>query len=97
MANAEAFDPELISAFLSDQPDFSPKWAPTYIRVVTALPVTATDKVDKRPLRAARWRTTDPVWCRPPRSMRFEPMGQSDIEALEAEFDANGRANLLQA
>jgi acyl-CoA synthetase (AMP-forming)/AMP-acid ligase II len=97
IANEEAFDPDLLSAFLSDQPDFSPKWAPTYIRVVTALPVTATDKVDKRPLRSARWRTTDPVWRRPPRSMRFERMGQPEIEALEAEFDANGRANLLQA
>jgi len=95
MASGQEFDPDLFVAFLDEQPDFSPKWAPTYVRVVVDLPVTATDKVDKRPLRAARWRTTDPVWRRPPRTMHFERMRESDVEALEAEFEANGRANLL--
>jgi fatty-acyl-CoA synthase len=95
MASGEVFDPDRFAEFLSEQPDFSLKWAPTYVRVVAALPVTATDKVDKRPLRTARWRTTDPVWHRPARSTRFVPMGESEVEALEAEFDANGRANLL--
>ncbi len=95
MANGEAFDPDRLATFLSEQPDLSPKWAPTYVRIVDALPVTATDKVDKRPLRTARWRTTDPVWLRPPRSTRFELMGESEVETLEAEFDVNGRANLL--
>ena len=44
------------AAFLAAQPDLGTKWAPRYVRIVDALPVTATDKVDKRPLGSALWR-----------------------------------------
>ena len=58
------FDPVAFAAFLAAQPDLGTKWAPRYVRIVGALPVTATDKVDKRPLRAELWNTPDPVWHR---------------------------------
>jgi len=51
-----AFNPEAFTAFLADQEDLGTKWAPRFVRVMKALPVTASDKVDKKPLRAQRWR-----------------------------------------
>ena len=39
-----AFDPGAFTAFLAAQEDLGTKWAPRYVRVVPALPVTATDK-----------------------------------------------------
>jgi fatty-acyl-CoA synthase len=91
----EAFDPVAFEAFVSTQPDLGPKWVPRYVRAVQALPVTATDKVDKKPLRAEAWRTSDPLWHRVGRSAAFVPMTAADVDALEAELEANGRSNLL--
>jgi fatty-acyl-CoA synthase len=76
------FDPGALADFLAGQADLGTKWAPRYVRVVDALPTTATHKVDKAPLRRQQWSTTD-------------PMGPDDVAALRAEFGANGRVNLL--
>lgn len=90
-----AFDPDAFAAFLSTEGDLGTKWAPRYVRVVAALPVTATDKMDKRPLRAARWETDDPVWHRVGRGDRYVPLTRDDVARLAAEFEANGRTALL--
>jgi fatty-acyl-CoA synthase len=91
-----SFDPASFATFLAAQGDFSPKWVPRFVRVVKELPVTGTDKLDKRPLRTAGWRTADPLWWRPsPRSTGFVPMTPADVVALEAEFETYGRTNLL--
>ena len=55
-----AFDPDAFDAFLAAQRDLGTKWAPRYVRIVDALPVGATNKIDKRPLRADRWDTERP-------------------------------------
>jgi fatty-acyl-CoA synthase len=89
------FDPDAFTAFLSAQPDLGTKWVPRYVRVVTSLPVTATNKVDKKPLRAEGWETTDPIWHRPDRSDAYVPFGPSDRTGLRDELAANGRAALL--
>ena len=89
------FDPGEFTAFLAAQEDLGTKWAPRYVRVVPALPVTATDKTDKKPLRAERWNTDDPVWHRVGRSNGYVPMTRRDVENLEAEFAANGRSDLI--
>jgi fatty-acyl-CoA synthase len=89
------FDPAAFTAFLAAQEDLGTKWAPRYVRVVGALPVTATDKTDKKPLRAERWDTDDPVWQRVGRSDRFVPLTRADIDRLLEEFAANGRSHLL--
>jgi fatty-acyl-CoA synthase len=47
-----ALDPVAFEAFLADQPDLSRKGWPAYVRVVTTLPRTATNKVLKRELAA---------------------------------------------
>ena len=46
-STAATFDPDDFAAFLAEQPDLGTKWAPRYVRIVDALPVTGTDKVDK--------------------------------------------------
>jgi fatty-acyl-CoA synthase len=89
------FDPAGFAVWLADQPDLGTKWAPRYVRIVRALPVTGTDKIDKRPLRRERWDTTDPIWHRRGRSAAYVPFTDEDRSALLAELEANGRANLL--
>jgi fatty-acyl-CoA synthase len=90
-----SFDPAAFTAFLAAQPDLGTKWVPRYVRVVRSLPVTATNKVDKKPLRAEGWETSDPVWHRPGRSDTYVPFGSADRTGLRDEFVANGRADLL--
>jgi steroid-22-oyl-CoA synthetase len=89
------FDPDGFSRFLAEQTDLGPKWVPTYVRVVSELPLTATNKIEKRRLRAERWDTTDPVWTRDRASSSFRPMGPDDVEAVEKAIVASGRAALL--
>ena len=66
------------------------------MRIVERLPLTATHKVDRRPLREAGWRTPDEVWHRPPRAERYVPLTAADRNALDAALAANGRAHLLR-
>jgi len=89
------FDPAAFSTFLAEQRDLGTKWMPRFVRIVHELPVGATNKIDKRPLRTQRWETTDPLFWRAPRAETYRPFTAADAEALRAEFDNNGRANLL--
>jgi fatty-acyl-CoA synthase len=89
------FDPGSFAAFLAAQPDLGTKWAPRYIRIVTALPVTATEKVDKKPLRIEKWNTSDPLWRRVGRDEAYVPMTQDDVAEVLTRFTANGRLDLL--
>ncbi len=96
MLSGETFDPTAFATFLGEQRDLGTKWAPRYVRVVNALPVGATNKIDKRPLRAERWDTTDPLFWRVPKTDTYERFTAADAAALAAEFDANDRGNLLR-
>jgi fatty-acyl-CoA synthase len=96
MLAGSAFDPDAFAGFLTEQQDLGTKWAPRYVRIVDALPVGATDKIDKRPLRAERWETTDPVFWRAPRTETYVRFTPGDAASLRAEFVANGRANRLE-
>ena len=89
--------PQGFAAFLAEQPDLGTKWAPRYVRIVDALPVTGTDKVDKKPLRAQRWATDDPIWHRTPRSTAYVPFTDEDLATLRQEFEENGRQALFDA
>ena len=60
------FHAEAFGAFLSAQPDLGTKWAPRFVRVVEAMPLTGSNKVDKQPLRAVQW-SAPQVWWRPGR------------------------------
>lgn len=89
------FDPGAFAAFLSAQRDLGTKWAPRFVREVAHMPLTATGKVDKRPLRTAAWRTGDRVWWRPGREIRYVPLTGADAAGLAEEFTRHGRAAAL--
>lgn len=48
-----AFDPEAFAAFLAAQPDLGTKMSPRYVRILDAMPTTATNKVHRVALRRA--------------------------------------------
>lgn len=89
------FDPEAFGTFLGAQRDLGTKWAPRFVRVVRSLPVTATNKTDKKPLRAERWETEDPVWHRVNRASDYAQLEAGDIKRMVDEFILNGRGALI--
>jgi fatty-acyl-CoA synthase len=90
-----AFDEANFATFLESQPDLGTKWAPTYVRVVDAIPTTATGKLNRKALRADRWLTSDPVWWRSGRELDYRPLTGGDIQDIHTAFDRAGRAHLL--
>ncbi len=95
-AGAE-LDPAAFDAFLAGQRDLGTKWSPRYVRIVPSLPVTATNKVDKGPLRRSRWIETgdDPVFWRPDRRDPLRPLTDEDRAAVADRFARNGRTEAL--
>jgi fatty-acyl-CoA synthase len=91
------FDPIELGEFLAAQPDMGAKWWPTFMRIVTALPLTGSGKVDKAPLRQAAWHTADPVFTRVGRTAEYRPFTDADRAALEGEFAEHGRTAFLPA
>ena len=87
-------DPAAFATFLSGQADLGTKWAPRFVRLVDAIPVTGADKVDKLPLRAEAWNAPG-VWWRPARAEQYAPFGADERAALEAEFAAHDRTHAL--
>ena len=62
LASGAEFDTDKFRAFLAEQTDLGPKQWPSYVRVGTNLPRTATYKVLKRQLSAEGLDCADPVW-----------------------------------
>jgi fatty-acyl-CoA synthase len=94
MERDAVFDPDAFGRFLAGQPDLGTKWAPRFVRITT-LPVGATNKIDKRPLRAERWYTDDPVYWRPTSELRYRRFDAGDLAALEARFREFGRGDAI--
>ena len=92
---SDAFDAGAFDRFLAGQPDLGTKWSPRFVRLVAALPVTGTGKLDKAPLRATGWETADPVWWRPQAGDPLRPMESAGRAELRELFSRNGRAALL--
>ena len=85
-----------LGPFLAGQDDLGTKWAPRFVRVMDALPLTATGKITKSPLRADAWTCGDPVFWRAERSeFRYGRLGGDDVASLAAELDAHGRGHLV--
>jgi fatty-acyl-CoA synthase len=90
------FDPAEFDAFLAEQTDLGTKWSPRFVRVVGRMPLTPTNKLDKKPLRGQAWECADPVWWRPSPAEPLRLVTEADQVALRAAFTANGRAQLLR-
>jgi fatty-acyl-CoA synthase len=82
--DAGPFDPAAFERFLADQEDLGTKWAPRFVRIADRLPVTATNKVLKRVVRAERWSTADPVWWRPEGGAAYRLLTPGDAASLDA-------------
>jgi fatty-acyl-CoA synthase len=95
LRDGATFDPDGFADFLREQPDLGTKWAPRFVRVVAAMPLTATNKVDKAPLRRTQWETDEPVFVRPSADVSYVAMSDDDRARLRAEFAEHGRADLL--
>ncbi len=90
------FDPAAFDRFLGEQPDLGTKWAPRYVRVAAALPVTETQKVLKRSLRRERWEVDDPVFWRPERGAPLVAMDDAARRELRGRFEARERLDQLE-
>ncbi len=85
-----------LGAFLSAQADLGTKWAPRFVRIVDALPLTATGKITKSVIKKQRWTCSDTVIWRSDRAgTDYRLLTPADVTALEAEFEAHGRSALL--
>lgn len=89
------FDPDDFATFLAAQPDLGTKWAPRFIRVVEPMPLTATNKIDKAPLRRVGWDVDDPVWYRPGRELNYRPLSDRDRATLREDFTDHDRLDVL--
>jgi fatty-acyl-CoA synthase len=97
LAPGREFDAVAFAAFLAAQDDLGTKWAPTFVRIVDALPITETNKIVKRELVRERWHVDDPIWWRPDRDLAYVPFMPADADALRDRFAAAGRAHVLEA
>ena len=86
--------PEKLDTFMAAQDDLGTKWSPRFVRVIDAMPLTGSNKIDKKPLRAERW-TEGEIWWRPAQGEPLRPMTSDDQQTLTAEFESNGRSHVL--
>ena len=92
------FDPLEFADFLQQQADLSPKWRPTYVRIASELPQTATAKILKTELRRQKFRPeacADALyWC-PHSTGAYRRFETADYAQLQARFAAVGKLALL--
>ena len=79
----DSLDPQDLAEFLAAQQDLGTKWAPRFVRMTAELPVTATNKVLKRALRAERWTCDDPVLWRPDGRGPYRILNEAEAVELE--------------
>jgi len=97
LRDGRRFDAAEFATFLDAQRDLGTKWAPRFVRIVDALPVTGADKIAKLPLRVAGWAPAlGEVWWRPGRgARRYEKFDEAAAEHLAHQFAQHGRTSLL--
>ena len=79
-----ALEPDALAAFLGAQGDLGTKWAPRFVRVCPTLPMTMTNKVLKRALRAERWNCADTVLWQAERDGPYTELTHAEAASLEA-------------
>ncbi|MBQ0928432.1 AMP-binding protein [Saccharopolyspora endophytica] len=89
------FDPVAFADFLAAQPDLGTKWLPRFVRITGEIPLTASNKTTKTPLRHAAWRTDDTVYHRPTAELRYDRFAAEDLHRWESAFITHARAALL--
>ncbi len=98
LSEEATFDGGEFARFLEAQGDVSPKWWPTFVRIASRIPQTATHKILKSELRAQGFspqRVEDPIFHRVRGENTYRPFDGSAYEALSALFAERGRTHLL--
>jgi fatty-acyl-CoA synthase len=90
------FDAAAFDEFLAAQADLGTKWAPRYVRITSALPITETQKVLKRVLRRERWAVEDPTFWRPYKGEGLRRMTDADRAELRDRFETRHRLEQLE-
>jgi fatty-acyl-CoA synthase len=85
-----SFDAEALGAYLRADPDLGTKWAPRFVRVTGALPMTPTNKVVKASLRDEGYECADEVWWRPRRDIAYQTLTAEDLAMLAKERQLHG-------
>ena len=95
------FDPAAFSEFCRTQPDMGTKWSPRFVRIVDAMPVTATRKIAKPSLRRGSWTEPGEVYVRGFGALvggaawedddEFRPLTDEQREELADRFRLHGR------
>ena len=79
----DSLDAGAFAGFLAAQGDLGTKWAPRFVRLCASLPITATNKVLKRGLRAERWNCPEPVLWQPEKGGPYRLLSAEEAAALE--------------
>jgi len=98
LAEEATFDGGEFARFLEAQRDVSPKWWPTFVRIASRIPQTATHKILKSELRGQGFspqRVEDPIFHRVRGENAYRPFDRPAYEALSALFAERGRTHLL--
>jgi fatty-acyl-CoA synthase len=80
----ERLDGDELPAFLAAQGDLGTKWTPRFVRMSAALPITATNKVLKRGLRAERWNCAEAVLWQSEKDGPYRLLTAEEATELEA-------------
>lgn len=89
------FDINLFSDHLANTEDFGVKWWPAFIRVIDAIPLTGSGKMDKAPLRRVAWNGSGQIFARVGRTSEYREFTREDATALQEEFISYGREAFL--
>ena len=79
----DSLDAGAFAGFLAAQGDLGTKWAPRFVRLCASLPITATNKVLKRGLRAERWNCAQPVLWQPEKGGPYRLMTSEEAVVME--------------
>lgn len=86
------FDPAAFGQFCRTQPDMGTKWTPRFVRIVEAMPVTATRKISGPSLRRESWTAPGEVYLRDGvDGSGYRLLTDDDRAALLAQYETHGR------
>lgn len=86
-------DVEELALFLAAEPDLSPRWMPTFVRIASDVKRTETNKILKRELQREGFlvdRVVEPIWWRERGERGYRRFTERDLEALRDRFRRAG-------
>jgi fatty-acyl-CoA synthase len=100
LRSGTALDGQALARWLDAQEDLSPKWRPTYVRIVPELERSETNKVQKRALQRESFLVVHPgetLQWRPRGAAAYRPLTPDDLVDLRARFARAGNLGRLES